>query len=67
MLADCVGDLSVRATAHVACTSSIPATGKQFVLKASDTYELQGGKIFRSWTFGDQASLLGQLGLMPPL
>ncbi len=46
---------------------SIPATGKQFVLKGSDTYELKGGKIFRLWQFADGASLLGQLGLMPPL
>ena len=47
--------------------SSIPATGKKVVLKGSDTYELKGGEIFRSWTFVDMASLLGQLGLLPPM
>jgi steroid delta-isomerase-like uncharacterized protein len=46
---------------------SIPPTGKKFVLKACDTYELRGGKIFRSWSFADMASLLGQLGLLPPM
>jgi predicted ester cyclase len=29
--------------------SSIPATGKQVVLKASETYQLKGGKISRPW------------------
>jgi len=46
---------------------SVPATGKSFVLKACDTYELRGGKIFRSWSFADMASLLGQLGLIPAM
>jgi steroid delta-isomerase-like uncharacterized protein len=47
--------------------SSLPATGKKVVLKASETYELQGGKIARLWGFFDRASLLGQLGLLPPM
>jgi len=47
--------------------SAIPATGKQMVMKASETHELQGGKIVRSWSFADLASLLGQLGVMPPM
>ena len=47
--------------------NSIPATGKKVVVKASDTYELKDGKIFRSWSFADMASFLGQLGLMPPM
>jgi len=47
--------------------SSIPATGKPVVMKASETHELQGGKIFRSWSFADLASLMGQLGVMPPM
>jgi len=46
---------------------SIPATGKKVVLKACDIYELKGGKIVRSWNFFDRASLLGQLGLLPPM
>ncbi len=52
---------------HTPTGSSIPATGKQVVLKASETYELKGGKISRLWGFFDRASLLGQLGLMPPM
>jgi len=47
--------------------SSIPATGKKVVLKACDIYELKGGKIVRSWNYFDLASLLGQLGLLPPM
>jgi len=47
--------------------SSIAATGKLVVMKASETHELQDGKIFRSWSFADLASLLGQLGVMPPM
>ena len=46
---------------------SIPATGKPVVMKASETHELKGGKIVRSWSFADLASLLGQLGVLPPL
>jgi predicted ester cyclase len=46
---------------------SILATGKKVVLKACDIYELKGGKIVRSWNFFDRASLLDQLGLLPPM
>ncbi len=46
---------------------SIPATGKQVVLKASETYQLKGGKISHLWGFFDRVSLLGQLGVMPPM
>ena len=46
---------------------SIPATGKKFVVKFSDTYALKGGKILQSWSFADMASLLGQLGLLPSM
>jgi steroid delta-isomerase-like uncharacterized protein len=47
--------------------SVIPATGKQVVLKVSETYELKGGKITHLWGFFDRVSLLGQLGVMPPM
>jgi len=52
---------------HTPTGSSIPPTGKKVVLKACDIYELKDGKIFRSWNFFDRASLLGQLGLLPPM
>jgi predicted ester cyclase len=52
---------------HTPTGSSIPATSKQVVLKASETYQLKGGKISHLWGFFDRASLLGQLGLMPPM
>jgi steroid delta-isomerase-like uncharacterized protein len=46
---------------------SISATGKPVVMKASETHELQGDKIVRSWSFADLATLLGQLGVLPPV
>ena len=52
---------------HTPTGNSIPATGKQVLLKASETYQLKGGKISRLWGFFDRVSLLGQLGLMPPM
>ena len=52
---------------HTPTGSSIPATGKQVVLKASETYQLKGGKISRVWEFFDRVSLLSQLGLTPPM
>ena len=50
---------------HTPTGSAIPATGKQVVFKASETYQLNGGKIAHLWGFFDRVSLLGQLGLMP--
>jgi steroid delta-isomerase-like uncharacterized protein len=47
--------------------NSIPATGKKAVVMGSSSFELKGGKISRSWAFWDMTSLLGQLGLMPPM
>ncbi len=52
---------------HTPTGSSIPATGKQVVLKASETFQLKGGKISRVWEFFDRVSLLSQLGLTPPM
>jgi steroid delta-isomerase-like uncharacterized protein len=52
---------------HTPTGSAIPATGKPVVLKASETYELKGGKLAHLWGFFDRVSLLGQLGVMPPM
>jgi steroid delta-isomerase-like uncharacterized protein len=46
---------------------SIPPTGKTATVVGSTTTQLKNGKITRSWTFWDMASLLGQLGLLPPM
>jgi steroid delta-isomerase-like uncharacterized protein len=46
---------------------TIPATGKRAVIPGSTTFEIQHGKIKRAWIFWDTASLLVQLGLMPPM
>jgi predicted ester cyclase len=50
---------------HTPTGGAIPATGKPVVLKVSETYELQGGKITHLWGFFDRVSLLSQLGVMP--
>ena len=47
--------------------ASIPPTGKPATLVGSTTSQIRNGKIVHSWTFWDMTSLLGQLGLMPPM
>ena len=47
--------------------ASIPPTGKSATIMGSTTTQLKNGKIIRSWTFWDMTSLLGQLGLLPPM
>lgn len=46
---------------------TIPPTGKTATVVGSTTSQLKNGKITHSWTFWDMASLLGQLGLLPPM
>ena len=46
---------------------TIPPTGKSATVVGSTTSQMKNGKISRSWTFWDMASLLGQLGLLPPM
>jgi predicted ester cyclase len=45
----------------------IPATGKTSTLVGSSTAQIKNGKLVYSWGFWDMASLLGQLGLLPPM
>jgi steroid delta-isomerase-like uncharacterized protein len=52
---------------HTPSGNIIPPTGKSAVLVGSTTSQIRNGKITRSWTFWDMASLLGQLGLLPPM
>jgi steroid delta-isomerase-like uncharacterized protein len=47
--------------------NSVPPTGKKVVVVGSTTFELKAGKIAHDWIFWDMTSLLGQLGLMPPM
>jgi predicted ester cyclase len=46
---------------------TIPPTGKSATLVGSTTSQIKNGKLTRSWAFFDMASLLGQLGLLPPM
>ncbi len=46
---------------------TIPPTGKKGIVPGSDTMEVKGGKVTRVWAFWDRATLLGQLGLLPPM
>ncbi len=47
--------------------NTIPPTGKSATTMGSTTLEIKNGKITRGWIFWDMASLLGQLGLLPPM
>ena len=46
---------------------SIPPTGKTATVVGSTIIQIDNGKITHSWNYWDMASLLGQLGLMPPM
>ena len=46
---------------------TIPPTGKRASLTGSSTSQVKNGKVVHSWNFWDLASLLGQLGLLPPM
>jgi steroid delta-isomerase-like uncharacterized protein len=52
---------------HTPSGGVVPATGKPATVMGSTTVQLKNGKIIRSWSFWDLASLLGQLGLLPPM
>ncbi len=44
---------------------SIPPSGKKASLSGSTTYQFKDGKVIHSWGHWDNASLLGQMGLLP--
>jgi predicted ester cyclase len=46
---------------------AIPPTGKSVTISGSTTSQIKDGKNVRAWTFWDMTSLLGQLGLLPPM
>jgi steroid delta-isomerase-like uncharacterized protein len=46
---------------------AIPPTGKSATITGSTTTQIKNGKSVRAWTFWDMTSLLGQLGLLPPM
>lgn len=52
---------------HTPSGASIAPTGGAAKMVGSHTFELKNGKITRSWFFTDMASLLAQLGLIPPI
>ena len=45
--------------------NSLPPTGKKTLIPGANTYQFKDGKIIRSWTHWDMATLLAQLGMMP--
>jgi len=46
---------------------TIPPTGRSSTLVGSSTARVVNGKVVYSWSFFDMASILGQLGLLPPM
>ena len=47
--------------------STIPPTGKVSTLVGSTTSLIKNGKVAHAWNYWDMASMLGQLGLLPPM
>jgi steroid delta-isomerase-like uncharacterized protein len=45
----------------------VPPTGRTGTVVGSTTSQLRDGKVIHTWTFWDMASLLNQLGLLPPM
>jgi steroid delta-isomerase-like uncharacterized protein len=52
---------------HSPSGAAIPPTGKSVTLVGSTTSQLKNGRVTRTWTFWDLSSMLGQLGLLPPM
>jgi steroid delta-isomerase-like uncharacterized protein len=46
---------------------TIPPTGKKVTVTGSTTSEVKNGKVTRYWSYWDLSSLLGQMGLLPPM
>ena len=47
--------------------NTVAPTGKQVSIVGSSTIEIKNGKIAGAWAFWDRASMLDQLGLLPPM
>jgi predicted ester cyclase len=52
---------------HAPSGTVVPPTGKTATVVGSTTFLIKDGKLVHGWTFWDMASLLGQLGLIPPM
>lgn len=52
---------------HVGEFAGIPPTGGTFTIAGIDVYRTQGEKLAEHWHVVDQLSMLGQLGLLPPM
>jgi steroid delta-isomerase-like uncharacterized protein len=50
----------------VTAAGTIPATGRKVELRIAELYELREGKIVRLHAFYDSATMMRQLGLLPP-
>jgi predicted ester cyclase len=46
---------------------SIPPTGKNARLMGNTTAQVKSSNVGRVWNYWDMTSLLGQLGLLPPM
>jgi predicted ester cyclase len=52
---------------HSPSGAAIPPTGKRVVIVGSTTSEIKNGKVVHTWGFWDLSSMLGQMGLLPPM
>jgi predicted ester cyclase len=46
---------------------TIPPTGRKVALLGSSTFEIKQDKVVHGWAYFDTASMLGQLGVLPPM
>lgn len=51
---------------HTGNLQGLPATGKRISLRMAEVYELRDGKIIKARGYHDSATMLQQLGVMPP-
>ena len=47
-------------------TGTIPATGRRVELRIGEIYEVRDGKIAKLYAYYDSATMMRQLGLLPP-
>jgi steroid delta-isomerase-like uncharacterized protein len=52
---------------HSPSGAAIPPTGKTSTVMGSTTVQVRNGKAVHAWVYFDMASILGQLGLLPPM
>jgi steroid delta-isomerase-like uncharacterized protein len=64
---DYVAVLHTHYATHTGPFMELPPTGREIVVPGVEVYRLHDGRIAEFWRFDNDAGMLMQLGLMPPL